>query len=752
VNPTTSSGGSVNIAGDLVLGATNPRIYFPNIGVAPPSFTNRSSGTKLVIFPSVGAGQVDYAIGIDSNTIWYSTNNNSSSFFHKWYGGTTNIMTLDGIGNLSIFGTTDSSSSSTGVLQISGGVGIAKSLYVGLNAYANNHINGYATTATAAGTTVLTVSSAQQQYFTGSTTQTVILPVTSTLSLGMSFTIVNNSSGVVTVQSSGANSIKAMAADSTLILTCILLSGTTAASWNSSYTTDTGLPDLTSPGPIGNTTASSGAFTTLSSSSTTTITSTTDSSSTSTGSLIISGGVGIAKKLWTGSDIVSGSNFYGSQSGFNLYLLNTNKGLFIDSTGNVTGNVTTDSSSVSTGALQVSGGVGITKSLNASNLFVNSAISGGPLIASGFGVNINAKTYTDSVTAASGTQNFNWANYIFAPTLAASNTSVTTTNTATLLIQGAPIPGTNMTITNSYALWIAAGNVTIQTTNDSSSSTTGSLQVSGGVGIAKSLQVGTFVTASTFVSTVSTGTSPFTVASSTVVANLNASTLNGATFASPGAIGSTTPATTITSSGIVTLSNATVSTSNSTGSLVLSAGGLGIQNTTDATSSTNGGSLTTSGGVGIGKSLKIGTTLSVNGGLTNAGLVKYYQSSNTGITTGCVFILNITSNSGYHAKVRAMLNESSNSQNSSIITFEAQGKSTSSSFVWNTTVSSQSNAFPWSSTVTGNNSGSTSHTLTFQANNASRTYDYYIFVELFTSSAVLASITLDGSTATTFTY
>jgi hypothetical protein len=43
----------------------------------------------------------------------------------------------------------------------------------------------------------------------------------------------------------------------------------------------------------------------------------------------------------------------------------------------------------------------------------------------------------------------------------------------------------------------------------------------------------------TIQSTIATGTAPFTVASTTVVANLNASTLGGATFANPGAIGST---------------------------------------------------------------------------------------------------------------------------------------------------------------------------------------------------------------------
>ena len=67
-------------------------------------------------------------------------------------------------------------------------------------------------------------------------------------------------------------------------------------------------------------------------------------------------------------------------------------------------------------------------------------------------------------------------------------------------------------------------------------------------------------------SSVSTGTAPFVISSTTNVANLNASSLNGATFASPGAIGGTTPAaghfTTINASGNIsnTGSGNTIST------------------------------------------------------------------------------------------------------------------------------------------------------------------------------------------------
>jgi hypothetical protein len=102
------------------------------------------------------------------------------------------------------------------------------------NLSANSFLPGYATTATAAGTTTLTVSSAMTQFFTGATTQTVVLPVASTLVLGQRFLIVNNSTGAVTVQSSGANNILVLNGGESARFTCILTSGTTAASWSGS--------------------------------------------------------------------------------------------------------------------------------------------------------------------------------------------------------------------------------------------------------------------------------------------------------------------------------------------------------------------------------------------------------------------------------------------------------------------------------------------------------------------------------------
>jgi len=105
------------------------------------------------------------------------------------------------------------------------------------------NLTGYTTTATAAGTTTLTVSSTHTQFFTGTTTQTVVLPVASTLVLGFSFLIENNSTGNLTVNSSGSNLVGTVIPATTVLCTCILTSGTSAASWDFDfvgYTSNTG--------------------------------------------------------------------------------------------------------------------------------------------------------------------------------------------------------------------------------------------------------------------------------------------------------------------------------------------------------------------------------------------------------------------------------------------------------------------------------------------------------------------------------
>lgn len=114
------------------------------------------------------------------------------------------------------------------------------------NLTANNLIESYTTTATAAGTTTLVVGSTFQQYFTGTTTQTVQLPTTSIVA-GQSFLIVNLSTGVVTVQSSGANTVQALLPGTQCIFTAVVATPTTAANWNVDYSQSSSVSQFSLP-------------------------------------------------------------------------------------------------------------------------------------------------------------------------------------------------------------------------------------------------------------------------------------------------------------------------------------------------------------------------------------------------------------------------------------------------------------------------------------------------------------------------
>lgn len=192
---------------------TNNIIKFANVGVAAPTFTSYSLGTKIVLFDNISGSATGHAIGIETGNNWYGANGG-----HKFYNGTTNTVTIDASGNLSANGTVSSAG-----LSVTGNASISSIDW------------GYTTTATAAGTTTLTSSSTYFQVFTGTTTQTVVLPVTSTLSTGHTFKINNNSTGNLTVNSSGGNLIDTVIPGTTITVTCVGTTLTTAADWDAEY-------------------------------------------------------------------------------------------------------------------------------------------------------------------------------------------------------------------------------------------------------------------------------------------------------------------------------------------------------------------------------------------------------------------------------------------------------------------------------------------------------------------------------------
>jgi len=100
------------------------------------------------------------------------------------------------------------------------------------NTKANSVAVGVTTTATAAGTTTLTVASTQFQQFTGTTTQTVVLPDATTLVTGQTYIIANKSTGAVQVNANGGGGIVSVTAGDWAIIT-LITNGSAAGTWDS---------------------------------------------------------------------------------------------------------------------------------------------------------------------------------------------------------------------------------------------------------------------------------------------------------------------------------------------------------------------------------------------------------------------------------------------------------------------------------------------------------------------------------------
>ena len=186
-------------------------------------------------------------------------------------------------------------------------------------------------------------------------------------------------------------------------------------------------------------------------------------------------------------------------------------------------------------------------------LSVSDATKSGTPSLTGPYLNVVTSTYTDSATDPAGTCNDLAINSLAVVNVNATNPAVTISNATTLYIEGAPgATGEHVSITNPYTLWLDAGTlradgqIECQDSTDSTSTSTGSIVTSGGVGIAKKLYVGD-TTAST-----SIGTGSLVVS-------------GGISVAKNSYI-----------SGIVNITDTTESTSVSTGALVVS-GGAGIE-------------------------------------------------------------------------------------------------------------------------------------------------------------------------------
>jgi len=135
-NGYTGSAGSAGIAS---LSSLTSTISWSVLGVNPPTFNVSSTGTKLLLWPAESATMVDYAVGIESSSLWSSIPNTTGNFAFKWYAGTTTIAILSNTGTITANKFVGDGSSLTNVtVNIAGniiGTGTNVSLVAGSYSY-----------------------------------------------------------------------------------------------------------------------------------------------------------------------------------------------------------------------------------------------------------------------------------------------------------------------------------------------------------------------------------------------------------------------------------------------------------------------------------------------------------------------------------------------------------------------------------------------------------------------------------------
>lgn len=208
-------------------GTPGPTIY-PATGIAVSTGTawNTSLSIPLTI-ANGGTGQITRQAALDA----LAGSTTSGSYLRG--NGTDVLMSAIQAADVPTLNqnTTGNAANVTGTVAIANG-GTGKTTATAALAA----LMGFTTTATAAGTTTLTNTSSSYQIFTGTTTQTVVLPVTSTLATGWEFRLINNSTGTISVQSSGGAAVITLLSGTGTVCTCIGTALTTAADWEAGFT------------------------------------------------------------------------------------------------------------------------------------------------------------------------------------------------------------------------------------------------------------------------------------------------------------------------------------------------------------------------------------------------------------------------------------------------------------------------------------------------------------------------------------
>jgi len=265
------------VLGELALNTTDGVLYFKKSPsgvdaiVAVATLDGTQTLTNKTLSSAILTGTLTAGGGVGTNGQLLQSTGTGVQWVTSAAGGgtTTNALTIGtGLSGTSFNGSTAVTIAIDSTVVTLTGTQTLTNKTLTLPAI-DNIRTGYTNTATAAGTTTLTSASNRYQRFTGSTTQTIVLPVTSTLAAGVSYEIENASTSSLTVNSSGGNLVITIIPGVTVQCMCIGITLTTAADWDAEYTefatiTGTGnnvlsvSPALTGTATFANATSSTG--------------------------------------------------------------------------------------------------------------------------------------------------------------------------------------------------------------------------------------------------------------------------------------------------------------------------------------------------------------------------------------------------------------------------------------------------------------------------------------------------------------
>lgn len=393
--------GGVGISGDLYAGGT---IYGLSIENTPIGSTTKAAGgfTDLT-----AEGSISFTQGTES------TNTTTGTLVVTGGVGVSGAINAGGIVKLT--SNTSSTSTTTGTLQVTGGAGVSGDLFAGAVSTATVEVTSN-TAATSTTTGALQVSGgvgiAGALYVGGNISNT---GVNSTI------TFTPSGTGSITLSPSGSGSVA--------------IAPSTAGTINNMS--------------IGASTRSTGAFTTLTSNAATTFTANTSSSSTSSGTVVVTGGVGVSGAVNIGSSLSAG--------------------------GQATFTQNATASSTSTGSVVVTGGVGVSGAIYAGSIQATpigsttastGAFSGLTVTGTTILQNTQEKYNTKTGITAASTQAYDWSTgalFYHASGAIAGNYNVNFTN----------VPTTDGYGYNAVLLVIQGATAYIPTVTQVNSSTTG---------------------------------------------------------------------------------------------------------------------------------------------------------------------------------------------------------------------------------------------------------------------------------------